>query len=345
MRSHKRLAAVALILTAVAVLAAGALYYRHRRRHRLLFWPPKNAGDYAGALDWVAPPFDPSKESSRPWLDAKKSAPPPTTYHTYAASSINGQQTDYLVYLPPGYEDAANAQRRYPVIYFLHGYGSEPQYGGSFVDTLDAAVRAGVAPPIIAVLPNGLYDSWYVDAVDGSQPIESVIVKDLIPHIDRTFRTVANRRARAVEGFSMGAWGAAHLAFKYPDLFCAATLISAPMHSNETFPQPDVPFFRNARAFYAEDPVTLARRNAAGLREKVRTRILIGELDSHLLLARAFDQHLGEWGFSRELTVVPGIGHSDELIYQRLGPAVFGFYKSLFTDSLFEKKDNQEATQ
>ena len=62
---------------------------------------------------------------------------------------------------------------------------------------------------MIVVLPNGLKDGWWVDMADGSQPVESVILKDLIPHVDATYRTISDRRGRAVEGFSMGAGGAA----------------------------------------------------------------------------------------------------------------------------------------
>ena len=78
---------------------------------------------------------------------------------------------------------------------------------------------AGKIPEMIVVLVNGMKDSFYNDSPDGKWPIESVIIKELIPHIDKTYRTLAHRETRAIEGYSMGSYGAAHLGFKYPELF------------------------------------------------------------------------------------------------------------------------------
>ncbi|MFC1596366.1 alpha/beta hydrolase [Planctomycetota bacterium] len=78
----------------------------------------------------------------------------------------------------------------------------------------------GRVSPMIVVMPNGLRgNTMYCDSRDGQYPVETVIINDLIPHVDATYRTVASREGRAVEGFSMGGFGAAHMGFKYPDLF------------------------------------------------------------------------------------------------------------------------------
>jgi endo-1,4-beta-xylanase len=316
------------------LLAIAAIVFAARHRLRKLIPTPwENTGDYAGPLTRTVPPYDSSKPPSRPWLDPSRTAPPPTTYHTYTATTIN-QQTDFLLYLPPGYDDPANRDRRYPVIYWLHGYSCEPQHGAPFVDTLDAAIRAGHIPPTIAVLPNGLFDSWYVDSVDGSQPVESVIIKDLIPHVDKTWRTVPDRRARALEGFSMGGWGALHLALKCPHLFGAVTSISAPFHRAKNFPQIFRIFSGDHAAYYAEDPVVYARRNATQLRDPdaLRIRLLCGDKDEqhHLGYNVALDKRLAEWQIPHQTTILAGIGHNDADIYERLGPKVFGFYRDLF---------------
>jgi endo-1,4-beta-xylanase len=61
----------------------------------------------------------------------------------------------------------------------------------------------------------------YVDWKDGSAPMETIIVKELVPHIDATYRTIATREGRLLDGYSMGGYGAARLGFKYHDLFLA----------------------------------------------------------------------------------------------------------------------------
>ena len=78
-----------------------------------------------------------------------------------------------------------------------------------FVSPLAAAIRAGKAPAMIVVLVNGIAASFYCDSPNGKLPVDSVIIKELIPHVDQTYRTIARREARAVEGFSMGGYGIA----------------------------------------------------------------------------------------------------------------------------------------
>jgi enterochelin esterase-like enzyme len=320
-----------ILATLLALIAVSAIVARHRLRHFVPGWW-ENTGSYSGPLTRAPVAYDPSRPPSRPWHDPKRVAPPPTTYQTYKAFAINGQETDFLIYLPPGYDEPANASRRYPVIYWLHGYSAGPEYGTPFVETLDAAIRAGHVPPTIAVLPDGLYDSWFVDSVDGSQPVESVIVKDLIPHVDRTWRTIPERRARALEGFSMGGWGALHIAFKYPDLFGAVTSVSAPFHLARDFPQIHRIYSGDHAAYYADDPVTRARRNPASIRDRLRVRILCGGADDqgHFRYNRALDERLTQWQIPHQTIILPGVKHNDTEVYDRLGPGAFGFYRAPF---------------
>ena len=84
---------------------------------------------------------------------------------------------------------------------------------------LQEAINEGVLPPVIVVSVNGMVKSFYCDSCDGQCPMESVIIKDLIPHVDATYRTIARREGRVIEGYSMGGYGAGHLGFKYPELF------------------------------------------------------------------------------------------------------------------------------
>lgn len=312
------------------LLAAGVLL-----RNKIRWWIGlarwENLGVYSGSLERFPPAYNPSIKPSRDWLDPTRTAPEPMTFHAYAASSIGGRETYYLLYLPPGYWDAANKDRRYPVVYWLHGYSVEPQYGTPFVDGMNAAIKAGKAPPTIIVLPHGLYDSWYVDSVDGSQPVESVIIRDLIPHIDASYRTITERRGRALEGFSMGGWGALHLAFKYPQTFGAVTSVGASFHRAENFPQIIRIFSGDRNAFYAEDPVTRARRHPEKL-AGMKIRLLVGEKDGNKGFSLSFEKVLGECGIAHELQIAPGVGHNDADVYEKLGVGVFGWYGRVFEE-------------
>lgn len=126
-------------------------------------------------------------------------------------------------YLPSGYR---LGDERYPVVYLLHGlYGNH----GNFEDrmalkgVLVDLARRGL-PPAIFVCVDG-FNSFYIDALGGMQ-MERAIMEDLIPHIDTRYRTVGSRASRALCGISMGGFGSARLALRYPEVFSSAALIS-----------------------------------------------------------------------------------------------------------------------
>jgi enterochelin esterase-like enzyme len=122
----------------------------------------------------------------------------------------------YRVYLPPCY--AAQTDRRYPVLYLFHGQGyTDDQWERIGVDEQsDKLIAAGTIPPLIIVMP---YDE------SSAQPSETnfskVIVEQLIPAIDQTYRTKPERQYRAVGGMSRGGGWAIHFGITYWQLFGA----------------------------------------------------------------------------------------------------------------------------
>jgi endo-1,4-beta-xylanase len=235
-----------------------------------------------------------------------------------------------LIYLPPGYDQET---KRYPVIYWLHGMGGTQRAGAMFfVPQVKAAIREGVLPPVIVVLVNGMVKSFYCDSSDGQRPVESVIVKDLIPHVDATYRTVATREGRVVEGYSMGGYGAAHLGFKYPELFGTVVVdagaLMDPTLSN--IPK-DGPMFGvfgsdNARRV-AEHPRELARTSADKLRNRSHIRIGCGSLDNLLPRNQELHELLQRLDIEHQYEVVPGVAHESALYYRKLGTTGFAFHR------------------
>ncbi|WP_248925648.1 alpha/beta hydrolase [Paenibacillus hamazuiensis] len=144
------------------------------------------------------------------------------------------------VYVPPGY-DSSDEDTAYPVIYLLHGlYGHQLSWlqNGSAEPTLDRMIESGELRPCIVVMPDdGGYDhgTFYIDWYDGSGHFEQYFVYDLVPHIDRNFRTAADRRHRVLSGLSMGGFGACYLALRHPDLFGAAASLSGALGSTAEF--------------------------------------------------------------------------------------------------------------
>jgi enterochelin esterase-like enzyme len=244
------------------------------------------------------------------WLDPNHDEPNGTKYKTFASKVLDGRDVSYLVYLPPDYEQQT---ARYPVLYWLHGYGGNQRAGAlMFVPHLDSAIRSGSLPPLIAVMVNGKGASFYRDTPKGDAPVESVIIKDLIPHIDQSYRTIADRNARIIQGYSMGGYGAGHLGFKYPELF-GTVVIDAGAMSGKFFPE--------------EHPNYLARQNADKLRSQTRIRVAVGADDDLLPANQQLHELLDELKIEHLYEVVPGVAHNAALYYKTLGPKGFEIHR------------------
>ena len=134
-----------------------------------------------------------------------------------------GTEVGYCIYLPPGYDQSELMETRYPVVYYLHGGrpGSELKSVGLSA-FIEKAIRSDRIPPMIYVFINGGPMSHYdYPQIENGQG-ESVFIEELIPHVDSTYRTVASRKGRGLEGFSQGGRGTTRIMFRHPELFCSA---------------------------------------------------------------------------------------------------------------------------
>jgi enterochelin esterase-like enzyme len=143
-------------------------------------------------------------------------------------SKVTGQWRHILVYTPPGYD--AESQKRYPVLYLQHGGGEDEtgwvrQGHANFI--LDNLIAAGKAPPMIIVMEKGYATRAGAAPEPGGKgkfdftAFEDVVLKDLVPMIDATYRTVVNRDHRAIAGLSMGAGQALRIGLGHLDTFSA----------------------------------------------------------------------------------------------------------------------------
>ena len=143
---------------------------------------------------------------------------PTLATRTFHSASL-GQDRAYTVLLPVGYD--RDRSQRYPVLYLLHGKSGDHTDWSKRAPLREAVGQA----PLIVVMPDG-DDGWYVDWADGVHRYEGQIVRDLIPHVDGAYRTLASREGRAIAGLSMGGYGAVKLALGHPDMFASAASIS-----------------------------------------------------------------------------------------------------------------------
>src|SRR5579864_836929 len=131
---------------------------------------------------------------------------------------------DVFVYLPLSY--TKNRNQRYPVVYFLHGYGlgAEPYVNILWAsDAADKTAAAGTSKEMIMVFPDSF--TIYSGSMYSNSPTtgdwETFITQDLVNYIDSHYRTIATRESRGLAGHSMGGYGTLRIGMKYPEVYAA----------------------------------------------------------------------------------------------------------------------------
>jgi S-formylglutathione hydrolase FrmB len=308
----------------------------------------------------------------------QRRAPPPhgvVRVERFFAPAL-GVEKHYLVYLPPSYATAP--RRRYPVAYYLHGlWGDESDWVSlAGIDVVADSEIAGGGPEIILVMPDG-DDGWYTNwatardyaACAGdtlmtrapptycvAQPrYEDYIARDLVQHVDTTYRTLPDRRHRGIAGLSMGGYGAVVLALEHPDRFSAAASHSGVLTPLYAGPHPySAParlhgsmdslaaswggmwtmvapaFGATLASWQARDPAALARRLKAAGGPVPALYLDVGSEDALVDQSRAFHAELTALGIPHRYAEWPGkhdwrywhahVGESLRWLAERIGP-------------------------
>jgi poly(3-hydroxybutyrate) depolymerase/CubicO group peptidase (beta-lactamase class C family) len=283
-----------------------------------------------------APAEDARPDPSLPWVTAPVRAPR-VTFHTFDSAAVKGK-VSYHLYTPAAYE--REAERRFPVVYWLHGSGGGMQGIPELAKRFDQAIEAGKAPPFLAVFVNGLPEGMYVDWKNGRAPVETMIVRDLVPHVDATLRTVASREGRLLDGFSMGGYGAARLGFKFPETFRAVSMLGAgPLDPDfERTPRSN-PRSRDgllervygSREHFREvSPWELAKASADTIAKGSLVRIAVGDRDGTFALNTEFHDHLDALKIPHDWSPLAGVEHDPSKTLDALGDRTWAFYRRAF---------------
>lgn len=262
-------------------------------------------------------------------------------------SKAAGNNVSYHVLLPPSY--TGEAYTRFPVIYWLHGTnGSSRGCGGiTFIaDFYTNLMRSGKMPEALVVFPNGLDHGMWCDSADGSQCPESMLVDDLIPLIDGTYRTLDRRESRAIEGFSMGGYGAGRIGFKYNHLFGGITMYGAgPLQRDFLVDNPKINPLRARRKIFKEVygsdmdyytsnlPSALALKvmESSHLYSQPNLRVIVGQKDSLREYNELFSRKLKEdFGISHSYREIEGVAHEAKRLMQTCEAETVEFYNQLF---------------
>ena len=169
------------------------------------------------------------------------------TYKWYD-SAILGINRRLTVYTPYGYEAKANAKKKYPVLYLLHGAGGDEEAWSSMgraAQILDNLIEQGKAQPMIVVMPNGnpnqqaaqtlglkTSDINFRDPAYANAYVRS-LCEEIVPFIEKEFRVNAKPEARAIAGLSMGGGHTISASTLYPAMFDYICPLSAAGSAND----------------------------------------------------------------------------------------------------------------
>lgn len=241
-------------------------------------------------------------------------------YGSFASEAL-GKELKFAIQLPSSYQ--TDTQRRYPVLYFLHGmFGNEREFERRGVAAAISRMRdEGKIGDFIIVSPAG-ENSFYLNAKNGAA-YEDAIIKDLIPFIEKNYRIIGTPAARSIQGISMGGWGALLLAFKHPEMFSSVTTHCAALFNELPHPSgtdrrsqfmlqmigkifgdpPDEAFFRSVNPMFAVEE-NLAAIKKSGL----KIYFDCGEQDRYQFQEsnKLFDEKLTKLGLAHEFHLYPG---------------------------------------
>lgn len=202
---------------------------------------------------------------------------------------------------------------RYKTVYILHGYSgnSERTYKKDIPDL----IQKSNLYKTIYVLPDGNYNSWYVDSpIDKSSQYTTFIGNELVDEIDKKFPTIRNRNSRGILGWSMGGFGALHIGITFPDTFSIV---------GSTCGAVDVKYFGKEYTDYQIDKF-LGNKNNLSDTIQVVTNIDkmkhanqyyildCGTEDTQMIkMNRLFHQYLTEGGIIHSYTEYPGEHNTD----------------------------------
>ncbi|HEX4134367.1 MAG TPA: alpha/beta hydrolase-fold protein [Bryobacteraceae bacterium] len=189
---------------------------------------------------------------------------------------------DVSVYLPPSYTTAHN--RRYPVVYLLHGYtnsdegwfGPNTKSGFQTANTTipavaDKSLAEDGASEMILVMPNAytVYQGSMFSNSVTTGDWEGYVTHDLVAYIDSHYRTIATPAGRGLAGHSMGGYGTIRLAMKYPDVYSSIYVLSGCCLTanlnprGEAFAQAEGVHSQADAANLARGPITMLAEAAA----------------------------------------------------------------------------------
>jgi len=305
---------------------------------QLLCTPPTSAQNKPAAKKKTPPPFR--------WVNPlpERLKLPGLSHKTFVSPSMK-IDVGYCIYLPAEYGKPQNKNKRFPVVYYLHGGrpGSETKsvWMSSYIQK---AIEDGVILPTIYVFVNGGHVSHY-NYPEKKSMGEDVFIKELIPHIDKTYRTIAGRSGRGLEGFSQGGRGTARIMFKHPHLFCSAAPGGGGHATEKRISEENGKESENLIFAPGYNTYDLARKYAAGDRIPFSILVYVGNKGFNYQNNLEYMKFLTSLKIPFKRLIIPDAPHSGRIIYEKKGNEIMTFHADNFKKGAAKRKSTSFQVQ
>ena len=246
-------------------------------------------------------------------------------------STIMNTSVGYYIYIPDAYQE--QPQKRFRTIYYLHGGRPGNEAREAFISNfIHEIFKDRSIDPAIYIFVNGGELSHY-NSDELKSYGEDIFINELIPHIDREYRTISDRQGRGLEGFSQGGRAATRYMFKYPYLF-GTVVAGGGSYSIEKLIREDDGFEDDPRdnkdnIFYVgsgNDAWSLAEQHKYSTNVSPKLMLWTGLDDMNYSSIEEYHSFLEKLEIGHEFLTIEDVDHNSLVFYEKEGESLVKFH-------------------
>jgi endo-1,4-beta-xylanase len=246
-------------------------------------------------------------------------------------STLMNTSIGYYIYIPDAYQE--KPEKRFRTVYYLHGGRPGNEAREAFISHYVHEVfkNPSIDPAIYIFVNGGELSHYNSDELNSYG--EDVFIKELIPHIDKVYRTIAKRQGRGLEGFSQGGRAATRYMFKYPDLFGTVSAgggsytIEKLIKESQGFE--DDPRDDKETIYYVgmgNDAWSLAEQHKSSQNVTPKLMLWSGTEDMNYKSVEEYQSFLEKLKIEHKLLSIEGVDHNSSVFYEKAGTSLVKFH-------------------
>tara|TARA_X000001036_G_scaffold181394_1_gene171597 strand:- start:1254 stop:2336 length:1083 start_codon:yes stop_codon:yes gene_type:complete len=246
-------------------------------------------------------------------------------------STLMNTSIGYYIYIPDAYQE--KPEKRFRTVYYLHGGRPGNEAREAFISHYVHEVfkNPSIDPAIYIFVNGGELSHYNSDELNSYG--EDVFIKELIPHIDKVYRTIAKRQGRGLEGFSQGGRAATRYMFKYPDLFGTVSAgggsytIEKLIKESQGFE--DDPRDDKETIYYVgmgNDAWSLAEQHKSSQNVTPKLMLWSGTEDMNHKSVEEYQSFLEKLKIEHKLLSIEGVDHNSSVFYEKAGTSLAKFH-------------------